>query len=61
MLDNLADSLTEEIISYLTMVPDFKITSRTSAFAYKGKHESATTIGRELGVDLLLKEASANI
>ncbi|HEY3249966.1 MAG TPA: adenylate/guanylate cyclase domain-containing protein [Ignavibacteria bacterium] len=54
-LDSLADSLTEEIISYLTMIPDFKIASRTSTFAYKGKKESATIIGRELGVDLLVE------
>lgn len=54
-LDSLADSISEEIISYLTMVPDFKITSRTSSFGYKGKKLSATAIGRELGVDMLVE------
>src|SRR4030095_11838535 len=54
-LDNLADSLSEEIISYLTLVPDFRITSRTSRFAFKGQKESATDIGRKLDVDLLVE------
>src|SRR5204863_10207447 len=44
------DGLAEEIINALTHVPGLKVIARTSAFAFKGKHEDVRRIADTLGV-----------
>jgi adenylate cyclase len=46
-----ADGLTEEILNSLALLPDLLVTSRTSAFQFKGDDLPSTTeIARQLGV-----------
>lgn len=46
-----ADGLTEEILNYLAAVPELMVTSRTSAFQYRGDDlPSVPEIARQLGV-----------
>lgn len=46
-----ADGLTEEILNYLAAVPELMVTSRTSAFQYRGEDlPSVPEIARQLGV-----------
>lgn len=49
------DGITEEIINALTHVESLRVIARTSAFAFKGKHEDIREIGRKLDVDTLLE------
>jgi len=49
------DGMTDEIITALTRVTALKVIARTSAFAFKGKHEDVREIGRKLGVAHLLE------
>jgi serine/threonine protein kinase len=49
------DGMAEEIINALTRVENLRVIARTSAFAFKGKHEDVGEIGRRLGVDTLLE------
>jgi TolB-like protein/Tfp pilus assembly protein PilF len=51
----LSDGLGEEIINTLTKLGEFRVASRTSAFAYKGSSEDIRTIGRRLGVRAVLE------
>ena len=44
------DGLAEEIINALTHIPGLKVIARTSAFAFKGKHEDIRRIASALGV-----------
>jgi len=53
--DYLSDGLTEEITSALSRLPGLKVAARNSAFAFKGRHENARTIGEALGVTMLLE------
>jgi TolB-like protein/serine/threonine protein kinase/Flp pilus assembly protein TadD len=53
--DYLSDGLTEEITSALSRLPGLKVAARNSAFAFKGRHENARTIGEVLGVTMLLE------
>jgi adenylate cyclase len=50
-----ADGITEDLITDLCGVPGLLVTSRTSAFVYKGTRRRAEEIGRELGVRYLLE------
>jgi TolB-like protein len=50
-----SDGLAEEIINALTKLPGLKITARTSAFAFKGKHEDIRRIGEALNVAHILE------
>lgn len=50
-----SDGITEEIINALAKIDDLKVTSRTSAFYFKGKNIPMTEIGKELGVSTLLE------
>ncbi|NIT58313.1 MAG: guanylate cyclase, partial [Aliifodinibius sp.] len=43
-----SDGLTEEVINGLTKMERLDVTSRTSAFAYKGRNVDIRTIGEEL-------------
>ena len=49
------DGMTEEIINALSHVEDLKVIARTSAFAFKGRHEDVREIGRALDVKHLLE------
>ena len=50
-----ADGLSEELIHVLARNPRLRVSSRTSAFSFKGKDADAATIGARLGVTHLLE------
>ena len=50
-----SDGLTEELLNLLAKIPELKVTSRTSAFFYKGKDIKLSEVGRELDVDHILE------
>jgi adenylate cyclase len=50
-----SDGITEELLNALTKVEGLQVTSRTSAFAYKGKNEDIRDIGIQLNVDRILE------
>lgn len=50
-----SDGLTEEILNLLSRMPELKVISRTSSFAFKGKNEDSRVIGETLGVATLLE------
>jgi TolB-like protein/cytochrome c-type biogenesis protein CcmH/NrfG len=49
------EGIAEEIINALTKVQALRVASRTSAFAYKGKNEDISDIGRKLKVATVLE------
>jgi len=50
-----SDGLAEELLNLLASIPELKVTSRSSAFFYKGKDTKIADIGRELNVDHVLE------
>ncbi len=50
-----ADGVTEEILNALAQFDGLKVTARTSAFAFKGRHTDVREIGRMLGVGFVLE------
>jgi len=50
-----SDGITEELINAFTRVNGLLVTSRTSCFAFKKKHEDAREIGNKLNVDRILE------
>ncbi|MFL5771815.1 MAG: adenylate/guanylate cyclase domain-containing protein [Flavisolibacter sp.] len=50
-----SDGISEELLNALTRVEGLKVTSRTSAFAFKGKHHDIRDIGIQLNVDKILE------
>jgi len=50
-----SDGMTEELTNALTHVPGLRVTSRTSAFAFKGKDLDARQIADRLGVTALVE------
>ena len=50
-----SDGITEELLNSLTKVEGLQVTSRTSAFAFKGKHDDIREIGIKLNVDKILE------
>ncbi len=50
-----SDGLAEEIINRLAHVSGLKVIARTSAFAFKGKHEDLRRIAEALGVTSILE------
>jgi serine/threonine-protein kinase len=50
-----SDGLAEEIINALVRVPGLKVIARTSAFAFKGKHDDVRRIADALGVSKVLE------
>jgi len=50
-----SDGLAEEIINALTRIPGLKVIARTSAFAFKGRHEDVRRIAEALGVKNVLE------
>ena len=51
----LTDGIADEIISALTKIQSLRVASRTSAFAFKGKHEDIGEIGHKLKVSTVLE------
>ena len=49
------DGMAEEIINALAQVERLRVVARTSAFAFKGKHEDMREIGRKLNVDAIVE------
>ena len=50
-----SDGFTEQLIDGLANVPDLKVASRTSAFAFRNKQADIADIGRKLGVQNVLE------
>jgi serine/threonine protein kinase/Tfp pilus assembly protein PilF len=50
----LCDGLTESLINTLSQIPNLKVISRRSTWAFKDSDEDPQTIGRKLGVQALL-------
>ncbi len=50
-----SDGITEELINALTRVKGLRVTSRTSAFAYKGRDLDVREIGQKLNVSAVLE------
>jgi len=50
-----SDGITEELINAFSRVDGLLVTSRTSCFAFKKKHEDAREIGSQLSVDKILE------
>ena len=50
-----SDGITEELLNALTKVDGLQVTSRTSAFAYKGKKDDIRDIAIKLNVDKILE------
>jgi serine/threonine-protein kinase len=49
------DGMAEEIINSLTHIKDLRVIARTSAFAFKGRHEDIREIGKKIDVDTILE------
>ncbi|MGH7594167.1 MAG: protein kinase domain-containing protein [Gemmatimonadales bacterium] len=49
------DGIAEEIINALTKIQSLRVAARTSAFAFKGKNEDISEIGRKLKVGTVLE------
>ena len=50
-----SDGLSEELLNLLSKIPELRVTSRSSAFSYKGKDFKITDVGRELNVSNVLE------
>jgi TolB-like protein/Flp pilus assembly protein TadD len=50
-----SDGVAEEIINALTRIQGLRVASRTSSFAFKGKNEDISGIGRQLKVGTVLE------
>lgn len=50
-----SDGLSEELLNLLAKIPELRVTSRSSAFSYKGKDFKIADVGRELNVSNVLE------
>ena len=50
-----SDGLSEELLNLLAQIPELRVTSRSSAFFYKGKDIKIADVGRELNVANVLE------
>ena len=50
-----SDGLSEELLNLLAQIPELRVTSRTSAFSFKGKDATIPEVGQALGVDHVLE------
>jgi len=50
-----SDGLSEELLNLLAKIPELRVTSRSSAFSYKGKDFKIPDVGRELNVAYVLE------
>ncbi|HEY5597104.1 MAG TPA: BTAD domain-containing putative transcriptional regulator [Candidatus Bipolaricaulota bacterium] len=55
LIDDFADAISMELTYALDQIPDLRVASATSAFAFKDKRLSVTEIGRALGVESVLE------
>ena len=55
--DYLADGLTSEIISELSIIEGLTVRSQTSSFAFKGKSGGARDAGKQLAADYILESS----
>jgi len=53
--DYFSDGMAEALIDSLTQVPNLKVPSRTSSFAYKGRSADIRRIAQDLGVSSILE------
>ncbi len=50
-----SDGMSEELLNLLAKIPELRVTSRSSAFSYKGKDFKITDVGRDLNVAYVLE------
>jgi len=50
-----SDGISEELLNLLTKIPELRVTSRSSAFSFKGKHLELPEIARRLDVAHILE------
>ena len=50
-----SDGLSEELLNLLAKIPQLRVTSRTSAFFFKGKDYTIADVGEQLGVSHVLE------
>jgi TolB-like protein len=50
-----SDGVSEDILNLLAQIPELRVTSRTSAFSFKGSNATIAEIGRTLNVDHVLE------
>jgi len=50
-----SDGLSEELLNLLAKIPSLQVTSRSSAFSYKGKEIKLSQVAKELGVAHILE------
>jgi len=50
-----SDGLSEELLNLLAKIPELRVSSRSSAFSYKGKDFKISEVGRELNVAHVLE------
>ena len=50
-----SDGLSEELLNLLAQIPELRVTSRTSAFSFKGKDVTVPEVGRALDVEHVLE------
>ena len=50
-----SDGISEEILNVLAQIPNLHVTSRSSAFQFKGKDIDIPTVAKQLGVDNVLE------
>jgi adenylate cyclase len=50
-----SDGIAEEILNLLSKLPQLKVASRTSSFAFKGKEASIRAVAKDLNVDTVLE------
>lgn len=55
LIDDFADAISMELTYALDQIPDLRVASATSAFAFKDQKLSVTEIGHRLGVDAVLE------
>lgn len=51
----LGDGLAEDLLDRLARIEGLRVAARTSSFAFKGKDQTVTAIGRELGVGSIVE------
>lgn len=54
-LDYLSDGMTETLIRSLSQLPNLSVKARSLVFRYKGQDTDAKTLGKDLGVQAVLK------
>ena len=50
-----SDGISEEILNKLAQIPELRVISRTSSFFFKGKDDTAQSIGEQLNVSYILE------